>query len=251
MPLAYIYDAHVLVLNSPRPDKAVFAAFLEWARTRYERVLFLGGGGTDLLSPSWSARPVASERFRCPSTMPPVDAYPRFARSKEFDYSLYALHAARSGAMQRGRSISTSASATTCTSLRFHAKESSEGRSFRWSRDRSLITVTGLTAASRDVVLSMNDGGRPPAVPPADVTISLAGEAARHRPRDDRFQGLRRRYPAVARRNASAAGGGTAEMRLTTSVWKPETVLGSGRRPRARRHGRPRHGKIIPGSAGD
>ena len=56
LPLAYIYARNVLVLSSPKPDKTAFAGFLDWARTRYDRVLFMGGGGTDLLSPAWGAR---------------------------------------------------------------------------------------------------------------------------------------------------------------------------------------------------
>ena len=47
LPLAYIYAKNVLLLSSPKPDKTTFAGFLDWARTRYERVLFIGGGGTD------------------------------------------------------------------------------------------------------------------------------------------------------------------------------------------------------------
>ena len=65
-PLALIYARNVLLLSSPLPDKAVFAPFLDWARTRYDRVLFIGGGGTDLLSPAWGMRAIASERFQLP-----------------------------------------------------------------------------------------------------------------------------------------------------------------------------------------
>ena len=46
LPLAYIYDRHVLVLNSPRPAKPEFAAFMTWAQTNYANVFYLGGGGT-------------------------------------------------------------------------------------------------------------------------------------------------------------------------------------------------------------
>ena len=249
VPLAYIYDRHVLMLNSPRPDKAVLAAYLEWARTRYERVLFLGGGGTDLLSPSWSARPVASERFAVPEYDAPVDAYPRFARSKEFDYSLYALLPPDPADATRPFDLDVGVSDDLHV-LRFHAKESSEGRSFRWSRDRSLITVTGLTAASRDVVLSLNDGGRPRGRAAGRRHDLARRRTARHRPRDDRFQGLRRRHPAVARRTPGRRrrNRGNAAHDLGVETGDRDRRR---RRPRARRHGRPRHGAIIPGSAGD
>ena len=91
LPLAYIYAKNVLLLSSPKPDKTTFAGFLDWARTRYERVLFIGGGGTDLLSPAWNAQAIATDRFQVPEYDAPADAYPRFIRHKEFDYSLYAL----------------------------------------------------------------------------------------------------------------------------------------------------------------
>ena len=46
-PLSYIYDRHAPALNSPRPAKPEFAAFMTWARTDYANVFYLGGGGTD------------------------------------------------------------------------------------------------------------------------------------------------------------------------------------------------------------
>ena len=70
-------------------DKAALAAFLDWARTRYRRVLFIGSGGTDLLSHRYGVRPLTSERFQVPEYDSPLDAYPRFVRQKEFDYGVY------------------------------------------------------------------------------------------------------------------------------------------------------------------
>src|SRR5262249_61281199 len=75
LPLAYIYARNVLVLSTASPDKPAFAAFLEQMRARYRRVLFLGGGGTDLLSSRWSVAPIASERFRLPGYEPAWNAY--------------------------------------------------------------------------------------------------------------------------------------------------------------------------------
>ena len=67
LPLAYIYARNVLVLSNAAPDKAdVCARSSTAARTRYGRVLFLGGGGTDLLSSRWSVAPLASDRFQVP-----------------------------------------------------------------------------------------------------------------------------------------------------------------------------------------
>jgi hypothetical protein len=55
-PLAYIYARNVLLLASPRPDKEAFARYLEAAQSQYRRVLFLGSGGTDLLSHRYGVR---------------------------------------------------------------------------------------------------------------------------------------------------------------------------------------------------
>ena len=52
-------------------------------------MLFLGGGGTDLLSSRWSVEPLASDRFQVPEYDAPKNAYPRSVTQKEFDYSVY------------------------------------------------------------------------------------------------------------------------------------------------------------------
>ena len=64
--------------------------FLEWARSRYRRVYFLGGGGTELLSRYWNAASVASHRFQVPEYESSA-TYPRGVRRKEFDFGLYEL----------------------------------------------------------------------------------------------------------------------------------------------------------------
>jgi hypothetical protein len=60
--------------------------------------------------------------------------------------------------------------------VRFHAKEQSEGRTFRWSRDASCMTITSLRANNREVTLWLSDGGRPAGAPPADVSVFLDNE---------------------------------------------------------------------------
>jgi hypothetical protein len=225
LPLAYIYARNVLILSSPKPDKQIFAAFLDWARTRYDRVLFLGGGGTDLLSPAWSARPVATERFQVPEYDAPADAYPRFARLKEFDYSLYELttpDAARpSGAFDLDVGVNDDLHV-----IRFHAKETTEGRSFRWSRARSIVAVDGIAPESRSVVLWMSDGGRPPAAGAADVTIALENEVLGTVRVVTGFKPYSVDIPpALAARLSGLER--TIELSLVTTSWKPELVLGT------------------------
>ena len=42
---AHIYARNVLMLNTPRPPKQEFDAFMSWARNRYDNIFFFGGGG--------------------------------------------------------------------------------------------------------------------------------------------------------------------------------------------------------------
>jgi hypothetical protein len=225
LPLAYIYARNVLVLNTPRPDKAVFAGFLEWARTRYARVLFMGGGGTDLLSPAWSAKPLASERFVIPEYDAPADAYPRFVRNKEFDYSLYELTVPAPGSRDESYDLDVGVN-DDLNVVRFHAKEKSEGRTFRWSRGRSFVSVTNITPASRELVIWMNDGGRPPAVERADVTVALDNQVLATVRVATGFKAYTVAIPpALADRLSQSSE--AVVLTIATSVWTPETVLGT------------------------
>jgi hypothetical protein len=225
LPLAYIYDRNVLVLSSPRPDKVAFGGFLDWARTRYARVLFLGGGGTDLLSPAWDARPVATERFQIPEYDSPADAYPRFVRQKEFDYSLYELTSPDAGAAARAFDLDVGVNDDLHV-LRFHAKETTEGRSFRWTRARSLVAIDHVAAANRSIVLVMSDGGRPPAAGPAEVTLALDNTVLGTVRVDTGFKPYELSIPPALAARLSDTGR-TAELSIVTTAWKPETVLGT------------------------
>ena len=135
----------------------------------------MGGGGTDLLSPAWGARAIASERFQMPEYDAPADAYPRFVRRKEFDYSLYELTRPDAAAAALPFDLDVGVNDDLHV-VRFHAKEQTDGRSFRWTRARSLVSVTSVRPDSREIVLWMSDGGRPPAADRADVTVALDNE---------------------------------------------------------------------------
>ena len=223
LPLAYTYARNVLVLSNPTPDKAMFAAFLEAARARYRRVLFLGGGGTDLLSSRWSVEPLASDRFQIPEYESAKNAYPSSVKQKEFDYSLYAFGppVAPAGANELDLGVNDDLNV-----IRFHAKETTEGRTIRWSQDESFIIVNRIGAGDRTLALWMNDGGRPAAAPPAEVTVLI----------QDRVLGTVR----VARgfteytvpipgdvAAAAAASGEPVRITLRTATWNPKTVLGT------------------------
>jgi hypothetical protein len=224
LPLAYIYARNVLVLNAARPDKTAFAGFLEWARTRYRRVLFIGGGGTDLLSHRYGVQAIASERFQVPEYDSPLNAYPRFVRRKEFDYGLYAF------TRPEPRDVSwfdlDVGIRDDLHVLRFHAKEETEGRTFRWTHATSYVAVTVLRPSSREVTLWMNDGGRSRAAAPAEVNVFLHNQPLGSVRLTTGFRPYTLPIPPDLARRASEFGD-PVELRLVTTTWNPHNVLGS------------------------
>jgi hypothetical protein len=225
LPLAYIYARNVLLLNSARPDKGVFAEFLEWAKSRYTRVVFLGGGGTDLLSHRYGVNPLASERFQVPEyATTPWNAYPRFSREKKFDFGLYEFTAAPE---QTGLSFDLDVGVRDDLHvLRFHAREETGGRSIRWTQATSYVSVMVSNPANRRITLVMSNGGRPGGAPPADVQVSLQGQALGTVRVGETFMPYALDIPPeLAAR--TAASGEPVELRLSTRVWNPHEVLGS------------------------
>ena len=172
LPLAYIYARHVLVLDSADPDKAALRELLAWAQGRYERVLFMGGGNTLLVSRSIDAIPVATDRFSVPEYESAYDAYPREVRFKRYDLALYHL-------IPRLRPIdgfSLNVGVGDELWLRRFLDQELLGGSettFRWSRDVSFINLPGVSRERRLVTLWLSNGGRPDSAEPATVEIAL------------------------------------------------------------------------------
>ena len=226
VPLAYIYARNVLVFTSAAPDKTAFGSFLTWASPEYDRVLFLGAGGTDLLSRSWSARVVATERFRVPEFVGGPDEFPRHPRAKQFDYTIYEFTPPAPGVAQREVVVDVGTE-DDLNVLRFHAKEETEGRSFRWSQDVSYIIVPGVSATDRLVTVWMSDGGRPQAAAAATVAVHLDDEPIGSARVETGFRPYTFELPAALAARI-AAGGVPVRLRLTTSsVWSPEEMLGT------------------------
>jgi hypothetical protein len=225
LPLAYIYARNVLVLYQARPDKAALASFLEWARTRYRRVLFIGGGGTDLLSHRYGLRPIASERFQVPEYDAPLNAFPRFVRQKEFEYGLYEFTAAEPLDQDAPFDLDVGLGDDLYV-VRFHAKEVSEGRTFRWTGATSYVSVTHLLPSNHEITLWLNDGGRPPAAGPARITVFLQGQMLGSALIERGFRPYAFAIPGDLAARA-AASDDPAELRLVTSTWNPHQVLGT------------------------
>jgi hypothetical protein len=226
LPLAYIYARNVLVLTSRLPDKSLFGSFLDWAHGRYRRVLFMGGGGTDLLSSRWDVTPLAGERFQVTEYDAPQNAYPGGRREKEFDYSVYEFVPPSPDGANTPFDLDVGMRDDLHV-LRFHAKETTEGRTFRWSRDTSYISVSHLQSSNHRVILWMSDGGRPAKAPPAEVTVYLDDEQLGNVRVTTGFKPYEVAIPpALAARLSTRAE--PTRLKLVTPVWSPSALLGTG-----------------------
>ena len=77
---------------SSQPSRTSAAhAFLEHARPSYDRILFIGGGGTDLLSRRIGAAAVDDGRVQIQEYGVALERVSGSIRRKDFDYSIYQL----------------------------------------------------------------------------------------------------------------------------------------------------------------
>jgi len=221
LPLAYIYAKPVLVLASVKPDAVLFSGFLTDALSRYERVLYVGTGGTSLLSRQISATALSSDRVQVEEFEVTTDRLPIAIRRKEFDYGIYALTL---GAQAAGPFTLNIGDRDDLHVVRFHAKESTEGRMIRWTQDASEISITGMTGSEREVVLTMSDGGRPAGATAARVEVFFNGTRLGAAEVGEGFQDYRVSVPA-ALAEAAAATDAPAVLRLVSTVWSPRVLL--------------------------
>ncbi len=222
LPLAYIYARNVLVLESAVPDKTKLHAFLQDALARYARVLFVGGGGTDLLSRRIRAAAAGDGKVKIQEyEASPWNVYPQSVRRKDFDYSIYHLTIGEDP--QRNFVVDLGYQDDLYV-LRFHAKEQTEGRTVRWTRAQSFVAISGLTGTERSVTLEMHDGGRPPAAPPARVELFFADVAIGTIDVRPGFRTYTLPLPAAAVEQAARLDAPT-RLRLVSTVWSPRKIL--------------------------
>lgn len=223
-PLAYIYKRNVLVLNTPAPPKRTFEAFLSWAESHYRGVLFLGGGGSDLLTSRIQAEPVAAEGFQVPEYDAPLDAYPSGIRHKEFEYGLYRL---TTGEREQQEAVVLPVGGfDDLHVVRFHARErhNETGALFRWTSAQSFVVLTGAPASARTMTIWMSRGGRPPSAPEPSVEIAVGDRVLGTVVPTDEMAPYTLALPADA-----AALLGTEDpawLRLRTNTWSPAALLG-------------------------
>ena len=224
LPLAYIHGRQVLVLASTDPDTAVLGGFLDWARTRYARVLFIGGGGTNLLSRETAARLVASERQRIRHYERALNAYPNGPVDWQLDYGIYEFvpDAGAAGAFD----LDVGAGNDLYVHGMYPKDVDERGVTYRWTGERAFVRVVGTRPDAAALTLRMSNGGRPAQAGTAVVRAFLDDQPLGAVVVDsDRFEPYTLAIPPpLARR--TAAGTTAAELRLETNAWIPQDVLG-------------------------
>ena len=172
LPLSYTYTRNTLVMATAEPEKQLFGKFLRWAKGRYQRVFFVGGGGTEIVSMSMRVLPIAGERFQVPEYEQAFRAYPTQVRSKEFDFGIYELRAER--VESDGFDLDVGAMDDLFV-RRVHAKEHHAGSelTFRWTRDVSMVSLLGVNEDHHSLTLWVSDGGRPETLPPVRAELYL------------------------------------------------------------------------------
>jgi hypothetical protein len=109
--------------------------------------------------------------------------------------------------------------------LRFHARETTAGRTFRWTRPQSFIAVTGLKGGERELTLVMDDGGRPVTAPPAAVQLFFNNAPLGTVRVEPGFREYRLSLPPNLIRAASESND-PAQLRLVSTTWTPSDFLG-------------------------
>lgn len=225
LPLAYIYARNVIVLPRANPDKAVFRSMLAWAHEHYERVFFVGGGGTELLSRTMPALAVAGERFQVPEYQSEWNTYPTRVRFKEFDFGVYELPL---GSREPAPFDLDVGLADDLYVRRFNAKEThASGMTFRWTRDISYVSIVGAPEGCRSVTIWMNGGGRPPSAPAPVVQVFLNDRPLGAVSAASGLQPYSFEIPA----DVAAAMDGSpdaAQLRIETPLWNPRELVGAG-----------------------
>lgn len=221
LPLAYIYAKPVLVLHSVTPDPQQVRGFVEYALRSYDRVLFVGTGGTSLLSRNLRAIPLTSDRVQIDEFDVTTDRLPSEVRKKEFDYGIYQLTLDQVAGEPFTLDVGDRDDLHV---VRFHAKESTEGRMVRWTQDASELAITGTTGTEREIVLTMSDGGRPASAAPARVEVFFNGVSLGASDVTPGFGDYRFALPQ-ALAEAAAQSDAPATLRLVSTVWSPLAAL--------------------------
>ena len=223
LPLAYVYGRNVLVLTEHEPDPERLGRFLLWARSRYPRVFFIGGGAR-LLSSHTGAAPVADVRTVIPFYDRAFNGYPQGVDQWDFDYGIYELFV--EPAEPAAFNLDVGASDHLHVAQMHDRSVDNRGVTYRWTADRSLVWIVGLLANARTLTLRMSDGGRPQEGGEGRVSVFFDDQPlGTITVADDVFRPYVLPIPASLA-TAVAASGGAATLRLDTPPWIPLDLLG-------------------------
>jgi hypothetical protein len=154
----------------------------------------------------------------------PWPTLPAGVRRKDLDYSLYQLTLDPPPAERFDLDVGVR---DELYLLRFYAKEQTEGRTVRWTRARSFVSVPGLRGDETELVLELHDGGRPVAqgAPPARVEVLFDDVSLGTIEVTPGFRDYRMVLPSVLVKRA-AARDEPATITLLSTTWMPKTYLG-------------------------
>ena len=223
LPLAYVYAENVLSLRFWEPDPKLLRQFLDWARTRYARVFFIGSS-TALRSSVTGADLVSREHARIPHYDRTLNAYPTGAVNWEFNYGIYDLLVDPPPPGPFDLDIGGDDDLQV---LGMHPRTVNErGGAYRWTTAASIVWVAGTLPDASAVTLRMSKGGRPDAAGVAEVRVSLANQPLGSiTVPDDGFRPYTLAIPSELAQ-AIAASEAAAELLIETVPWVPLHVLG-------------------------
>ncbi len=223
VPLAYVYARHVLLLNDRDPDPHSFSRFLTWAKGRYRRVLFVGGGGSQILSPATMATPVGTEHFFVPEYERSYPTVPQEVRLKQYNFGVYELFPRLTTATNLDVDVGNMDDLYVA---RFHGKESgSGGRHFRWSTATSFVLIPQLAPEAQTLTVWLSSGGRPPSLSLPTVEVFIVNQPLGTVTVSDGFQPYEF---AISQSLAEeiASSDELVQVTLSSNTWSPSGSLG-------------------------
>ena len=176
LPLAYIYARNVLVLLSGAPRQAdVRCVPRMGAHALSPRAVHRRRRHRSAVAPVRRATRSRANASRSRSTTSPLECVSAIRAPEGIRLRRVRVHATGTSRDEARFDLDVGIS-DDLNVVRFHAKEISEGHTFRWTGPRRTFPSTMIHAVEPRVTLWMSDGGRPPAAAPADVSVFLQGQ---------------------------------------------------------------------------
>jgi hypothetical protein len=224
LPLAYIYARNVVVLATDLPKAADVTRFVDWATRRFSRVVYMGGGGSRLLSRTLDAQVLGDEVIQVPEYERSWDHFPAGSRPKSFVFTLFRLVPfSRLPAVARVDVGVADELAVTG----FHTRERNSDLRFRWTAKRSSIRLRLPADRVSTVTIWMGNGGRPAGAAPAKVAVfagdRLIGSVL---VTDSNIRPFEFPLPREAV-DEGAGSEGFLLIRLETPTWNPRDTIGT------------------------